>query len=77
MLFQIVSKRTGTILSDNLTFRQVIKKISCYFYEIDDYVMESVLFAEKEFLIRAKDKSNQTFVEKNKKDFTVLVRRIQ
>jgi len=77
MLFQIVSKKTGRILTDNLSLQEMVKRISCYFYQMSEYVLESVLFAEKEFLIRTKKKADQDFVEKNAKDFMVIVRRIQ
>ena len=77
MLFQIVNRKTGTIIVDTLTLHQMAKRISCYFYEVDDFVMESVLFAEKEFLIRPKNKKDRSFVDKNAKDFTVIVRRIK
>ena len=77
MLFQIINKKTGFIILDNLTLNQMIKKVQCYFYQIDEYILESVLFAEKEFLIRTKKKSDQPFVEKHPKDFTVIVKRIE
>ena len=77
MLFEIVTIKSKNVLLTNLTLEQVAKRLQCHFHQIDDYAFESILFAEKEFLIRAKDQRNQPFIKKNAKDFTVIVRRIK
>lgn len=77
MKFQIVSKRTRAVLSDKLSLQDMIKKVQYSFQEMDEYLMESILFAEKEFVIQAIDPKYDDWIEKKPKDFTVIVRRIE
>jgi len=39
--------------------------------------MESILFSEKEFVIKPKDKGHKEWVNKNPKRFMVIVKRIR
>jgi hypothetical protein len=76
MKFQIVSKKTGTILTNELTLDEMIKRVQHSFQDMDLFLLESIMFREKEFVIKAIDPAYDDWIEKKPKDFTVIVRRI-
>jgi len=77
MRFQIISKTSGIILSDDLSINDILNKVMTYFQEFESFVYHSDKIKEKEFLIKPLDPRDTDLIKANPQNFTIIVRRTQ